>query len=46
MNDLTRTLAAGLAGLLFTAAPALAQVVTIATGAQGSLAYNSGQAEL
>ena len=44
MNDLTRTLAAGLAGLLFTAAPALAQVVTIATGAQGSLAYNSGQA--
>lgn len=39
---MTSTILAGALGL-FTAA-AQAQVVTIATGAQGSLAYNSGQA--
>lgn len=44
MKTLTRTLAAGMAGAAFMAAGAAAQVVTIATGAQGSLAYNSGQA--
>lgn len=40
-----RCMIAGLAaGLAMSAAAASAQVVTIATGAQGSLAYNSGQA--
>jgi TRAP transporter TAXI family solute receptor len=44
MKSFTKLLAAGvLAGALATG-PAAAQVVTIATGAQGSLAYNSGQA--
>lgn len=37
-------LAAGAVPLCLTAAPVAAQVVTIATGAQGSLAYSSGQA--
>ncbi len=40
--NIKATLGAGL--LVLTAAAASAQVVTIATGAQGSLAYNSGQA--
>ena len=44
MNIFARTLAAGAAGLVLSAGMAAAQVVTIATGAQGSLAYNSGQA--
>lgn len=42
MKHLTRILAAGALGAFATTASA--QVVTIATGAQGSLAYNSGQA--
>jgi hypothetical protein len=41
---LSRTVALGAAALALTAGAAMAQVVTIATGAQGSLAYNSGQA--
>lgn len=44
MSIITRTLGAGAAALALTAGAAVAQVVTIATGAQGSLAYNSGQA--
>lgn len=44
MKNLTLKLATGLAALAVTAAAASAQVVTIATGAQGSVAYNSGQA--
>lgn len=40
----TLTFAAGLAGAMLMATSADAQVVSIATGAQGSLAYNSGQA--
>jgi TRAP transporter TAXI family solute receptor len=44
MNRFNRVIAAGLLGTAFSAAAAVAQVVTIATGAQGSLAYNSGQA--
>ncbi|MDU8909760.1 TAXI family TRAP transporter solute-binding subunit [Aestuariicoccus sp. MJ-SS9] len=44
MNFLTKTLAGGAFALAFGATAAVAQVVTIATGAQGSLAYNSGQA--
>ncbi len=44
MNKLNRKLAGAIAVLALSAAAASAQVVTIATGAQGSLAYNSGQA--
>ncbi len=44
MNIFTRTLAVTAAGVCLSAGMAAAQVVTIATGAQGSLAYNSGQA--
>ncbi|MEK9843152.1 TAXI family TRAP transporter solute-binding subunit, partial [Thalassospira sp.] len=44
MNKLTKALSAGLMGLAISASAASAQVVTVATGAQGSLAYNSGQA--
>ncbi|SMX42385.1 TAXI family TRAP transporter solute-binding subunit [Actibacterium lipolyticum] len=44
MKRLTKTIATGVAGMVFSAFAANAQVVTIATGAQGSLAYNSGQA--
>ncbi|MDU8945420.1 TAXI family TRAP transporter solute-binding subunit [Ovoidimarina sediminis] len=44
MNILTRTVLGGALALSLWAGGALAQVVTIATGAQGSLAYNSGQA--
>ena len=44
MKTLTSVLAATAAGVVMTGAVASAQVVTIATGAQGSLAYNSGQA--
>ena len=40
----TNVLAGALAALSFNAAAASAEVVTIATGAEGSLAYNSGQA--
>ncbi|GGE45436.1 TAXI family TRAP transporter solute-binding subunit [Actibacterium pelagium] len=43
MNELKTLTIAGLMGLGL-AASANAQVVTMATGAQGSLAYNSGQA--
>jgi TRAP transporter TAXI family solute receptor len=39
-----KTTGVGLIFGLLTASAAIAQVVTIATGAQGSLAYNSGQA--
>lgn len=42
MNHLMTTLIAGAFGVVATGAGA--QVVTMATGAQGSLAYNSGQA--
>ncbi|MCB2101721.1 MAG: TAXI family TRAP transporter solute-binding subunit [Rhodobacterales bacterium] len=44
MNRLHAFLVAGLAGLCLASSAAVAQVVTIATGAQGSLAYSSGQA--
>lgn len=44
MKQMKSTLAAGLIGLSLSATAPMAQVVTIATGAQGSLAYNSGQA--
>jgi TRAP transporter TAXI family solute receptor len=44
MKKLTKHMAAGLVCLLAGGMTASAQVVTIATGAQGSLAYNSGQA--
>jgi uncharacterized protein len=44
MNRIGKTLAAALLGGAFMATAATAQVVTVATGAQGSLAYNSGQA--
>jgi len=44
MKTLTKILAGGVAGLSMTAMVYAADVVTIATGAQGSLAYNSGQA--
>jgi len=44
MKTLTKTLAAGLVGSALVTGAAAAQVVTMATGAQGSLAYNSGQA--
>ena len=44
MNAPTRLLWASALALSLGASAAAAQVVTIATGAQGSLAYNSGQA--
>ncbi len=44
MKHLTKALIGGLLGGLMTTGLASAQVVSIATGAQGSLAYNSGQA--
>lgn len=44
MKYLGSIIGAGLIGLALTATAAGQQVVTIATGAQGSLAYNSGQA--
>jgi uncharacterized protein len=44
MIKLTRLLAATMFGIVAGGATASAQVVTVATGAQGSLAYNSGQA--
>ncbi len=44
MTSFTRLITAGAAALALGATAAAAQVVTIATGAQGSLAYNSGQA--
>lgn len=44
MSSLTKILTVGAVGLMLGATAASAQVVTIATGAQGSLAYNSGQA--
>mgnify|MGYP000097275364 CR=1 FL=1 len=44
MRSISKRLAVGLIGLLAGSLAAQAQVVTIATGAQGSLAYNSGQA--
>jgi TRAP transporter TAXI family solute receptor len=44
MNDFTKILAVGMVTSALTASAAMAQVVTMATGAQGSLAYNSGQA--
>lgn len=44
MKHLTRSLATGAIAVMLSTSGALAQVVTVATGAQGSLAYNSGQA--
>lgn len=44
MNNLTRLIAGSAVALALGTTAAMAQVVTIATGAQGSLAYNSGQA--
>jgi len=44
MKHIRTALTAGVLGLGLSASAALAQVVTIATGAQGSLAYSSGQA--
>ncbi|AXS41550.1 TAXI family TRAP transporter solute-binding subunit [Breoghania sp. L-A4] len=44
MKHVTKLLIGGLLGGLMTTGMASAQVVSIATGAQGSLAYNSGQA--
>ena len=44
MKFLKTLLATGVVSTCLAAASASAQVVTIATGAQGSLAYNSGQA--
>lgn len=44
MHKIAHTLAMGLLGSMLLGSAALAQVVTVATGAQGSLAYNSGQA--
>ncbi|MCG6904441.1 MAG: TAXI family TRAP transporter solute-binding subunit [Rhodobacter sp.] len=43
-RHLKRAICAGLAGAAFIATTASAQVVTMATGAQGSVAFNSGQA--
>jgi TRAP transporter TAXI family solute receptor len=43
--NFSRTVALGAAALALTAGAAMAQVVTIATGAQGSLAYNSGEVD-
>jgi len=44
MSIITRTLAAGAAALALSSVAATAQVVTVASGAQGTLAYNTGQA--
>ena len=44
MELLRKYMTGGLAAMALTATAASAQVVTVATGAQGSLAYNSGQA--
>lgn len=44
MESLAKLLSAAALGLALAVTSAAAQVVTIATGAQGSLAYNSGQA--
>lgn len=44
MHKIAKTLAIGFLGSTLMGAGATAQVVTVATGAQGSLAYNSGQA--
>ena len=44
MKYKTKSLVTGLISYAFLATASLAQVVTIATGAQGSLAYSSGQA--
>lgn len=44
MTFITKVALAGVAAAAISAGGAMAQVVTIATGAQGSLAYNSGQA--
>lgn len=44
MELLRKYMTGGLAAMALTAPAASAQVVTVATGAQGSLAYNSGQA--
>ena len=44
MKRLSKLLAGGALTLALSTTSALAQVVTVATGAQGSLAYNSGQA--
>lgn len=44
MNKFAKALTIGMFGVALGASVASAQVVTIATGAQGSLAYNSGQA--
>lgn len=44
MNKFSKLVAGSVVTLALGAAAASAQVVTIATGAQGSLAYNSGQA--
>jgi TRAP transporter TAXI family solute receptor len=44
MKSLAKLLSAAALGLGLASTSAAAQVVTIATGAQGSLAYNSGQA--
>lgn len=44
MHKLTKTALTGVFALGLGAGAAMAQVVTIATGAQGSLAFNSGQA--
>ncbi|MBD1545647.1 TAXI family TRAP transporter solute-binding subunit [Roseibium aggregatum] len=44
MKTCMKIVGAGLLASALSAASAYAQVVTIATGAQGSLAYNSGQA--
>lgn len=44
MKDWKTWIGAGVLGLSLSATAAMAQVVTIATGAQGSLAYSSGQA--
>lgn len=44
MKHLRSAIGASLIGLAMTTIAASAQVVTIATGAQGSVAYNSGQA--
>jgi len=44
MLDLKLLTGAGLTALALTTGGAMAQVISMATGAQGSLAYNSGQA--
>ncbi|MBT8455197.1 MAG: hypothetical protein KJO15_03755, partial [Alphaproteobacteria bacterium] len=44
MNTLRQMAAGGAIAVALSATAAAAQVVTIATGAQGSIAYNSGQA--